>query len=112
MQAAKLARRVSARERRPVRIFRGRHTRMSIGRLLRWAYVVVTVAGCSVAAASCGGGGSASTFGNPHPDGSFSDVDMGSDTGMGFGGDGGNGCVPKTCAAQGYSCGQNGDGCG
>jgi hypothetical protein len=53
--------------------------------------------GTCIAPATCGGGGVPNTCGT----GGVTDA-----------GDGGTGCVPKTCAMMGYNCGPVADGCG
>jgi hypothetical protein len=62
------------------------------------------VAAASVAVASCGGSGATSGIG---------DASVGDGSGLNLGADGGgNRCMPGSCQSLGYTCGDNGDGCG
>ena len=62
-------------------------------------------------ATGCGSGDSSQFDGGA--DGAAADGTIfGGGDGSGFNPDASSGCQPKTCASQGYTCGQNGDGCG
>jgi hypothetical protein len=77
----------------------------TVGRLIS---LVVLIGAIAIVAASCGGSASDTTG-----DRDASTFD-GSTNGFGSPDSGGNAsnCVPTTCAALGYDCGVNGDGCG
>ena len=88
---------------------------MLIRDLGRWLCMVAIAGTGACAVASCGSGNNPSQFGNGQNDsgsGDDSTVTPMMDSGGGFIHDGGTGCKPKTCAALGYSCGDNSDGCG
>jgi hypothetical protein len=57
---------------------------------------------------STGGGGSGGSGGSGDDGGTAADTTTGPQINL----DAGGGCVPKACAALGFTCGQNSDGCG
>ena len=87
---------------------------MFIAKLGRWLGALSVASATAVVVASCGsgGGGSAFGYGDAGHDGSFiDDVSIPDSPGL-VRPEGSTGCTPKTCASEGWQCGQNGDGCG
>jgi hypothetical protein len=85
---------------------------MALVRTVRWLGTLAIATGCAVVAVACGSGAPTSDFTPGQqggPDGAPSDATTEGGT---FGTEGGTGCKPTTCADKGYTCGQNGDGCG
>ena len=88
-------------------------------RALKWVAVVATFSGFAIAACGGGsgdevGGGDAGIDGTSSTDDGSAPLGDGGNslTDVSFG-DGNTGaCTPKTCADQGFDCGQAGDGCG
>src|ERR1017187_9409252 len=89
---------------------------MLIRNVGRWLCMVAIAGTGACVVVSCGSGNTPSQFGNGQNDsgsGDDSTVTPPMDSGGGFIHDGGStGCKPKSCAALGYSCGDNSDGCG
>ena len=87
---------------------------MFIAKLGRWLGAVSVASLTAVVVASCGSGagGSAFGYGDGGHDSSFiDDVSVPDSPGL-VGREGSTGCTPKTCASEGWQCGENGDGCG
>src|ERR1019366_1725930 len=78
-----------------------RHIGRLISTIALSGAIALVAASCGSAASDTSNKGDASTF-----DGSLGNT-FSSDSGGG-----GNACTPTTCAAQGFDCGVNSDGCG
>src|SRR5258708_19573730 len=79
-------------------------------RSLRRLLGAFAIALMGIVAVSCGSSGDSSFAVSGGPDASAHRDGAGD--GPGSFGQGGAKCVPGTCASLGYTCGQNGDGCG
>ena len=77
---------------------------MRIGDVGRLACMFAVVGTTLVTAISCGGSGSSGTVGDAGPDSTGIQINL--EAGVV------NNCKPKTCAAEGFTCGWNSDGCG
>ena len=80
----------------------------------RWLCLIAIVWTNAAVVVSCGSGGGVSTFAGGLLDGAVEpdSTTQPPDGASLLGGDGGNGCNPRTCKDFGYTCGDNGDGCG
>jgi hypothetical protein len=89
----------------------GRIRSMLVRDVGRWICLLGIALAIALVVISCGGGGGQGVFTGGGSDSSAPDATSGIPDGSLFG-DGANGCQPKTCVERGYTCGQNGDGCG